>query len=65
MKNWNPDHLRVANAASRVSRRLRNLANAIFEREPVLARLLVDEAMKLHRSFRPIRKISPRDRRVA
>ena len=59
-KRVDPQFIRVGNASLQVSRKLRALANAIFEREPVLARMLVDEAMKLRRSFRPARKIPKR-----
>jgi hypothetical protein len=58
---WSPEHIRVATASSRVSRRLLDLANCeMVRRDPALVRLLIRLAKDLRRG---LKDRSYRDRR--
>jgi hypothetical protein len=61
---WTQEHVRLATATNRVSRRLLDLANTqmVEVSHPALRRVLIDLASELRRGFRPRRRIETRER---
>jgi hypothetical protein len=64
---WTQEHVRLATAANRVSRRLMDLANThmVEMAHPALRQSLIRLAADLRHAFRPRRRISSRQERAA